>query len=61
VNFGDCVAVATRSPGTLSTVADTTYQFAAGLAWMLGATPGTNTIVATAPGLPPLTFTATGQ
>lgn len=57
----DCVQVATSEPGNLTYVTDTAYQFAAGVDWRLGDIPGSNTVVATAPGLPPLTFTATGQ
>jgi hypothetical protein len=35
--------------------------FAAAGGWTLGTTAGPNTLLATVPGLPPLTFTATGQ
>ncbi len=53
----------TSGGGTVTTATVTTNAF--GIAtvgsWILGPTPGTNTLTVTAPGLPTVVFTATGQ
>src|SRR5262249_1896039 len=58
---GQCVAMAADEPGNMAFVTDTTYRYGVGIDWQLGPTPGGNTVTASAPGLPPITFSATGQ
>jgi hypothetical protein len=58
---GQCVTTAANESGNLANITEETYRYGVGFNWQLGAAPGTNTVTATAPGLPPLMFTATGQ